>query len=44
MMKCVDCSTKIEKGYLCDSCFRIRLQNKIMNEDRVVESPHASWF
>ena len=44
MMKCVDCNAKVEKGYLCDDCYQIRLQDKILNEDRVVESPHASWF
>ena len=44
MMKCVDCNTSIEKGHLCESCYDTRMKDKIMNEDRVVESPHASWF
>ena len=43
-MKCVDCNSQIEKGHLCDECYQIRLQDKILNEDRVVESPHSSWF
>ena len=44
MNKCVDCSRVIKDGHLCDSCYKVRLEAKIMNEDRVVESPHASWF
>lgn len=44
MKKCVDCSRVIKKGHLCDSCYRARMKDKILNEDRTVESPHASWF
>jgi len=45
-MKCVDCGVRIsrEQGHLCSECYQFRLKDKIMNEDRVVESPHASWF
>ncbi len=41
--KCVDCNLVINDGHLCDSCFRIRMEEK-NEEDRIVESPHASWF
>jgi len=33
-----------ENSYYCDDCRENLLHEAIINEDRVVESPHASWF
>lgn len=45
-MKCVDCGEKIKDQSvpLCHECYEKRLIEKIKNDDRVVESPHSSWF
>ena len=44
--KCVDCQRVVtDKNVpLCESCYKVRMKDKILNEDRVVESSHASWF
>ena len=47
MNNCIECGSVVdwnERSSLCEDCFDKQLQNKITNEDRVVESPHASWF
>lgn len=46
MIKCVDCGIEINDKCvpLCYECYEARLLEKIREDDRVVESPHASWF
>lgn len=34
-MKCVDCGNTIDNGYLCESCFRVRLDEKIREGDDI---------
>lgn len=43
---CVECGIKSRSihSYYCDDCREKLLVEKIVNEDRVVESPHNSWF
>lgn len=45
MSRCVECqgSIKNDGKHLCEECFEKQLKVKI-HEDRVVESPHNSWW
>lgn len=43
---CVECQKKqrAENSALCGKCKQTMIKQSILNEDRVVESPHNSWF
>ena len=41
---CDSCYKERLKKALSNECYEKRLIEKIKNDDRVVESPHSSWF
>lgn len=44
---CIDCQSKSKahsRTEFCEDCFKKQIDNDIINEDRVVESPHNSWW
>lgn len=47
MKKCVECGTYVDwnsRSQICEECFEVNLKIKIRDPERVVESPHATWF
>ena len=47
MNRCVECNSVVTwnvRSHICEDCYDEKMKLNIMNEDRVVESPHASWF
>ena len=47
MNKCVECGSQVtwnKRSSLCGECYEKKIKISILNEDREVESPHASWF
>ena len=44
---CINCQSNPKahkRTEFCEECFDKQIKTEIMNEDRVVESPHNSWF
>lgn len=51
MNRCANCGDQVtwnKRSSLCGECYEseleIKLDGELINADRVVESPHASWF
>lgn len=47
MNKCVHCNDQVTwntRSSICGECLEKEVEIDMINADRVVESPHASWF